>query len=200
MRVDFQRRLLEREILQYRLRDDEQKSRGPMVVCIDVSSSMQGDKELWAKAVSLTLMDIARRNRRLFRAVLFSSGAESLKVLDLNQQRRYQPELSKVLEMAEYFPGGGTDFQTPLDAAVALLEDKQLKRGDIVVITDGESQVSPEWLANFYRRREELKFTVFAVLVDVGSNELSTLAQLSDRVTSVKQLTLESSREIFLKI
>jgi uncharacterized protein with von Willebrand factor type A (vWA) domain len=200
LRADFRRRLLEKEILQYRLRVDEEKNKGPMIVCIDVSSSMQGDKELWAKAVSLTLMDIARRSRRLFRAVLFSSGPESLRVLDLNSQRRYQPELPKVLEMAEYFPGGGTDFQSPLDAAVALLEDKQLKRADIVVITDGECQVAPEWLAKFRARREQLKFTVFAVLVDVGSSELSTLAQFSDRVTSVKQLTVESSREIFLKI
>ena len=82
-------------MLQYRLREDEQKGKGPMVVCIDVSSSMQGDKELWAKAVSLTLMDIARRQRRLFRAVLFSSGPESLKVIDLNRERRYQPELPR---------------------------------------------------------------------------------------------------------
>jgi uncharacterized protein with von Willebrand factor type A (vWA) domain len=161
---------------------------------------MQGDKELWAKAVSLTLMDIARRNRRLFRAVLFSSGPESLRVLDLNSRRRYQPELPKVLEMAEYFPGGGTDFQAPIDAAVALLEDKKLKRGDIVVITDGECHVAPEWLTHLRERQAELKFSIFAVLVDVGSSELSTLAQFSDRVTSVKQLTVESSREIFLKI
>ena len=200
LRADFLRRLLEGEILQYRLREDEQKGKGPMVVCIDVSSSMQGDKELWAKAVSLTLMDIARRNRRLFRAVLFSSGPESLRVLDLNNVRRYQPELPKVLEMAEYFPGGGTDFQTPIDAAVALLEDKKLKRGDIVVITDGECSVAPEWLASLNERKERLKFSIFAVLVDVGSSELSTLAQFSDRVTSVKQLTVEGSRDIFLKI
>src|SRR5215469_4975928 len=200
LRADFLRRLLEGEVLQYRLREDEQKGRGPMVVCIDVSSSMQGDKELWAKAVSLTLMDIARCQRRLFRAVLFSSGPESLKVLDLNNKRRYQPELTKVLEMAEYFPGGGTDFQSPIDAAVSLLEDKKLKRGDIVVITDGECQVAPEWLAALHRRKDELKFSIFAVLVDVGSSELSTLAQFSDRVSSVKKLTVEGSREIFLKI
>src|SRR5581483_2588259 len=200
LRADFMRRLLEGKVLQYRLREDEQKGKGPMIACIDVSSSMQGDKELCAKAVSLTLMDIARRSRRLFRAVLFSSGPESLKVLDLNNRRRYQPELPKVLEMAEYFPGGGTDFQAPIDAALALLEDRQLKRGDIVVITDGEAQVAPEWLAHLRERKEELKFSLFAVLVDVGSSELSTLAQFSDRVTSVKQLTVESSREIFLKV
>jgi uncharacterized protein with von Willebrand factor type A (vWA) domain len=200
LRADFMRRLLEAEVLQYRLREDEQKGRGPMVVCIDVSSSMQGDKELWAKAVSLTLMDIARRQRRLFRAVLFSSGPDSLKVLDLNNKRRYQPELGKVLEMAEYFPGGGTDFQAPIDAAVSLLEDKKLKRGDVVIITDGECQVAPKWLAVLRQRKERLKFSIYAVLVDVGSSELSTLAQFSDRVSSIKKLTVEGSREIFLKI
>ena len=200
LRVDFHRRLLEGAVLQYRLREDEQKGKGPMVVCIDVSSSMQGDKELWAKAVSLTLMDIARRQRRLFRAVLFSSGPESMKVIDLNRERRYQPELPKVIELAEYFPGGGTDFQAPIDAAIELIADKKLKRGDIVVITDGECQVAPEWLADLKERKEELQFSIFAVLVDVGSSDLSTLAQFSDRVTSVSKLTVEGSRDIFLKI
>lgn len=200
LRADFQRRLLEGAVLQYRLREDEQKGKGPMVVCIDVSSSMQGDKELWAKAVSLTLMDIARRQRRLFRAVLFSSGPESMRVIDLNRERRYQPELAKVMELAEYFPGGGTDFQAPIDAAIELIADKKLKRGDIVVITDGECQVAPEWLAGLKERKEDLQFSIFAVLVDVGSNDRSTLAQFSDRVSSVKQLTVEGSREIFLKI
>ncbi len=197
---DFGRRLIEGELLQYRLRDDQQKGRGPMVVCIDVSSSMQGDKELWAKAVSLTLMDIARRQRRLFRAVLFSSGDESLKVLDLNRERRYQPELGKVLEMAEYFPGGGTDFERPLTRALELIEHKKLKRGDIVIITDGESQVSPEFLRHLRERKDELGFSIFAVLVDLGSSELSTLAQFSDRVTSVKKLTTDTARDIFLKM
>jgi uncharacterized protein with von Willebrand factor type A (vWA) domain len=200
LKRDFGRRLLEGELLQYRLRADEQKGKGPMVVCVDVSSSMQGDKELWAKAVSLTLMDIARRQRRLFRAVLFSSGPQSLKVLDLNDERRYQPELSKVMELAEYFPGGGTDFQQPLDAAVKLIEHKRLKRADIVIITDGESAVAPEWLAELRRRKEELQFSIFAVLVDIGSSELSTLGQFSDRVTSVKKLNTDDTREIFLKI
>jgi uncharacterized protein with von Willebrand factor type A (vWA) domain len=196
---DFRRRLLEGTVLQYQLRQDEQKGKGPMIVCVDVSSSMAGQKELWSKAVALTLMDIARRQRRLFRAVMFSSG-DTLKVLDLNRERRYQPELGKVLEMAEYFPGGGTDFERPIDAALALLEEKKLKRGDIVMITDGECQVSPEWLAHLKDRKEDLDFSIFAVLVDVGSSELSTLARLSDHVTSVSQLNSESTHDIFLKI
>src|SRR3984893_2123071 len=200
LKRDFGRRLLEGELLQYRLRAEEQKGKGPMVVCIDVSSSMEGDKELWAKAVSLTLMDIARRQRRLFRAVLFSSGPGSLKVLDLNHERRHRRALKKVMELAEYFPGGGTDFQQPIDAAMELIEHKRLRRADIVIITDGESQVAPEWLAELRRRKEELQFSIFGGLVDGGSSELSTLAQMSDRVTSVKKLNAEGTREIFMKI
>jgi len=197
---DFKRRLIEGEILQYQLRQDEEKGKGPMVVCLDLSSSMQGDKELWGKAVTLTLMDLARRQRRLFRAVLFSSGEGSLRVLDLNHERRYEPELSKVLELAEYFPGGGTEFERPIDAAVELLGNKKLRRGDIVIITDGECQVSPEWLAQLLKRKEELQFKIFGVLVDVGSSETSTLAQFSDRLTSVKQLSAKDTREIFLNV
>ena len=200
LKRDFHRRVLEGTVLQYRLRDDEQKGKGPMVVCIDVSSSMQGDKEMWSKAVALTLMDIARRQRRLFRAVMFSSGDVSLKVLDLNRERRYQPDLNKVVEMAEYFPGGGTDFETPIDAAVELLGEKKLKRGDIVIITDGESQVSPGWLARLRERKDELDFSIFAVLVDVGSAETSSLAQFADRITSVKRISDEHARDIFLHV
>jgi uncharacterized protein with von Willebrand factor type A (vWA) domain len=200
LKRDFHRRVLEGTVLQYRLRDDEQKGKGPMVVCIDVSSSMQGDKEMWSKAVALTLMDIARRQRRLFRAVMFSSGDVSLKVLDLNRERRYAPDLNKVVEMAEYFPGGGTDFETPIDAAVELLGEKKLKRGDIVIITDGESQVSPEWLARLRERKDELDFSIFAVLVDVGSAETSSLAQFADRITSVKRISDEHARDIFLHV
>jgi uncharacterized protein with von Willebrand factor type A (vWA) domain len=197
---DFKRRLLESEILQYQLRKDEEKGKGPMVVCLDLSSSMQGDKELWGKAVTLTLMDLARRQRRLFRAVLFSSGEGSLKVLDMNNQRRYEPELSKVLELAEYFPGGGTEFERPIDAAVELLGSKKLRRGDIVIITDGECQVSPQWLAQLRQRKDELQFKIFGVLVDVGSSESSTLTQFSDRITSVTRLSAKDTREIFLNV
>jgi uncharacterized protein with von Willebrand factor type A (vWA) domain len=197
---DFKRRLLEGELLQYQLRDDEQKGKGPMVVCLDVSSSMQGDKELWGKAVTLTLMDIARRQRRLFRAVLFSSGADSLRVIDVNRERRYEPELGKVMELAEYFPGGGTEFERPLDAAMELIAHKKLRRADIVIITDGECQVSPQWLAALNARKQELQFKIFGVLVDVGTSELSTLRQFSDRVASIKALTAQGTREIFLNI
>jgi len=60
--------------------------------------------------------------------------------------------------------------------------------------------VSPDWLAHMRERKERLDFSIFAVLVDVGSSETSTLARFSDRIASVRKITAEGARDIFLKI
>jgi uncharacterized protein with von Willebrand factor type A (vWA) domain len=200
LRRDFQRRLIEGTLQVYELRGIEEKGRGPMVVCLDGSSSMAGDKELWAKAVALTLLEIARRQRRLFRFLCFSSADQPLWSLDLNPGSRYEIDERKVYDLAEYFPGGGTDFEVPLNAAVECLAAARYKRGDIVLITDGECRVSSEWLTRFRADKARHGFFVFSVLIDVGTSVLETVREFSDKITSVGQLTDDAARELFLTI
>jgi hypothetical protein len=45
-----------------------------------------------------------------------------------------------------------------------------------------------------------LDFSIFAVLVDVGSAETSSLARFADRITSVKRISDEHARDIFLHV
>ena len=200
LRKDFARRFLDQELLQYSLRGIEEKGKGPMVVCLDGSSSMAGDKEIWSKAVALTLLEIARRQRRLFRSICFSSEDMPLQVLDLNSGSRYASETLKVMDLAEYFPGGGTDFQKPLDAALECLKQSKYKKGDIVFITDGECQVTSEWAEKFRKEKERLGFSLYSILIDVGPSSLGTLQEFSDRITTVKQLTGDEAKEIFVKL
>jgi len=200
LRRDFRRRFLEGELLQYSLRAVEEKGKGPMIVCLDGSSSMAGDKEVWSKAVSLTLLDIAQRQRRLFRSICFASADTPLQVLDLNRGQRYLPERSQVFAFAEYFPGGGTDFQQPLSAAIDCLRQARHKRGDIVFITDGECRVDAEWLRGFKHAKDELGFSVFSVLIDVGSSTLGPLKDFSDKITTITQLTSEAGKDIFVSV
>lgn len=200
LKRDFARRLLDRELLQYSLRILERKGRGPMIVCLDGSSSMEGEKEIWSKAVTLTLLDIARRQRRRFQSICFASTETPLQVLDIDTSHRNDKDMRPVFEIAEYFPGGGTDFQKPLSAALDCLRRHSHKRGDIVLITDGECRVDPDWLGRFKKEKETLGFSLFSVLIDVGSNSLGVLHELSDRVTSVTQLTSDASREVFLRV
>jgi len=199
LRKDFQRRFLDQELLQYSLRGIEEKGKGPMVVCLDGSSSMAGEKEIWSKAVTLTLLEIARRQRRLFRSICFSSEDTPLQVLDMNPRERYELEMAKVMDLAEYFPGGGTDFEKPLDAALECLKKSRYKKGDIVFITDGECQVTPQWAEQFRAEKEKLGFSLFSILIDVGPSSLGTLKEFSDRITSIKQLTSDEAKDIFVE-
>ena len=197
---DFARRFLDDQLLLYSLRGIEEKGKGPVIVCLDGSSSMMGDKEIWAKALTLTLLEIARRQRRLCRTICFSSAGTPLHILDLNPRERYEVEEHKVMELAEYFPGGGTDFETPLNAALDCLKHSRFKRGDIVFITDGECRVSAEWAEQFRRDKEALGFSLFSILIDVGSNSLGTLKEFSDKITTVSQLNSEGVKDLFVKL
>jgi uncharacterized protein with von Willebrand factor type A (vWA) domain len=199
LRKDFYRRFLDQELIQYSLRGVEEKGKGPMVVCLDGSSSMSGDKEIWSKAVALTLLEIARKQRRLFRSICFSSAETPLQVLNMNPRDRYEVETQTVMDLAEYFPGGGTDFQKPLDAALECLRESRFKKGDIVFITDGECQVEPEWAERFRAEKGKLGFSLFSILIDMGPASLGTLKEFSDRISTIKQLTGEEAKEIFVK-
>ena len=199
LRKDFSRRFLDQELLQYSLRGIEEKGKGPMVVCLDGSSSMAGDKEVWSKAVTLTLLEIARRQRRLFRSICFSSGETPLQILDMNPKERYVVEMEKVMDLAEYFPGGGTDFEKPLDAALECLKNSRYKKGDVVFITDGECQVGEDWAQKFRKEKDRLGFSLFSILIDVGASSLGTLKEFSDKITTIQQLTGDEAQDIFVK-
>jgi uncharacterized protein with von Willebrand factor type A (vWA) domain len=171
-----------------------------MIVCLDGSSSMAGEKEIWSKAVALTLLEIARRQRRLFRFICFSSADTPLFTLDLNPRERHEVQEDRALDVAEYFPGGGTDFETPLAAALDCLGAARYRRGDVVLITDGECEVRPEWLERFKAEKTRLDFTLFSILIDVGPSAADTLVTLSDRVTRVSLLADDAVRDLFVRL
>jgi uncharacterized protein with von Willebrand factor type A (vWA) domain len=199
LRKDFYRRFLDQELIQYSLRGIEEKGKGPMIVCLDGSSSMSGEKEIWSKAVTLTLLEIARKQRRLFRSICFSSAETPLQVLDMNPRDRYEVGTKTVMDLAEYFPGGGTDFQKPLDAALDCLRESRFKKGDIVFITDGECQVDSQWAETFREEKSRLGFSLFSILIDMGPASLGTLKEFSDRIATIKQLTGDEAKDIFVK-
>ena len=200
LRRDFGRRLVEGQLLTYSLRGADERGRGPMIVCLDGSGSMAGEKEIWSKAVALTLLEIARRQRRLFRFMCFSSADMPLFTLDLNPRERHEVQEDRALDVAEYFPGGGTDFETPLSAALECLGAARYRRGDVVLVTDGECRVSPEWKARFLAEKKRLQFSLFSVLIDVGPSSAETLREISDRVTSVTRLTDDAVADIFVRL
>ncbi|MGB3365429.1 MAG: VWA domain-containing protein [Thermodesulfobacteriota bacterium] len=202
LKNDFKKRYVEGRLFQYYLK--EERGRGPMVICLDGSSSMDGNKELWSKGVCLTLLDIAKRERRKFNVVVFSSGGAPLKIFESVGKEGlsgWGMKEADIMELAEYFPGGGTNFEEPLNKAVSLLESSKFKGGDIVFITDGESNVGDMFLKTFKETKERLRFKVYSVLIDLSERESwGTLSTFSDKVTSVSKLTSKEAKGLFLDL
>lgn len=196
LRRDFQRRLLDGGLLTYALRGTDQRGHGPLVVCLDTSSSMAGEKEIWSKAVALTFVELARRKRRRCHVVCFSSGEKGLRHFEMNPGSSWSVALERTLDLAEHFSGGGTDFRPPLDAAARLLGERALRRGDLVLITDGECEVDAEWRASFLERKRKRNFALYSILIDVRSVQTETVRALSDRVSLVSDLRADT-RDLF---
>jgi hypothetical protein len=51
----------------------------------------------------------------------------------------------------------------------------------------------------FRREKEKLGFSLFSILIDVGPSSLGTLKEFSDRITTIKQLTGEEAKDIFVQ-
>ena len=195
LKRDFQRRLLDGGLLTYSLKGVDSHGHGPIVVCLDTSSSMQGDKEIWSKAVTLTFVEIARRQRRRCHVVCFADAA-ALKEFDMNPRTHWQVALDETMDLAEHFSGGGTDFMAPLDAALEKLSTREMRRADVVLITDGECAVDAEWRDEFHRAKKKKNFSLYAILIDRGSARSDTVEDLADRISRISELT-EDGREIF---
>ena len=198
LHLEFARRFSEKQLLQYDLRGAA--SRGPMVVCLDGSGSMQGAKELWGKAVALTLMEIARRERRGCLAIIFSSGTPlfELELLAKSRgSRHHAVHTENVVRFAEHFPGGGTDFEQPLERALQAVTGGRQRKGDIVFITDGYSQVSEALVDRIAGLKKRHRFKIRSVLIDVGDHDAQTVARFSDDVQHVKDLTTDALTETF---
>jgi uncharacterized protein with von Willebrand factor type A (vWA) domain len=192
LRLDFRRRLLDGGLAAHALRGVDSRGRGPLVICLDVSSSMAGEKETWSKAVALTFIELARRRRRRCHVLCFSSGEDGLRRFDLNPGSSWEISLDRTLDLAEHFPGGGTDWEPPLEAAMEILATREMRRGDLVLITDGECETSPEFRTRFAAEKRKRSFALYAILIDVAGGRDETLRAIADRISRVSDLAADA--------
>ena len=199
LKKEFLKKYLDEQLQQYHLKDNS--SKGPFIICLDCSSSMSGDKEIWSKGVALTLAETARKQKRKCDILAFTSRDYELKHFDLKTGVLKSIDSAEFVSIAEYFPGGGTDFEKPLSKALDLLKSSKSNNADIIFITDGESQISPDWLELFNEDKKKYEFKVYSILIDLTGNESQqTLLKFSDKITNIDNLTASNSKKIFINI
>jgi uncharacterized protein with von Willebrand factor type A (vWA) domain len=175
----FYQKLVTRQLLLYELWQRHPRPR-PVYLCLDNSGSMSGDKEVWAKAAALALAHMALQHGRTVEIVLFGDAADPLRVVALHPEDKGPERLEKVVDVASYFLGGGTDFQKPLAHVLDSIRSADGKTGtDVLFVTDGQCPIPDEFVARFReaKGRHDIRLTT----VVIGGEALS-LAPLSDSV------------------
>ncbi|MFF4078878.1 VWA domain-containing protein [Streptomyces sp. NPDC001777] len=198
LRAVFAARYAAGELMLHDSRGEQGTGKGAVVACVDTSHSMYETgpggvpREAWAKACALALLDQARHARRDFVGILFSA-ADRLRVFRFPADG--PADIDRVVDFAESFLGGGTSYQAPLSAAADLLaeefDDTARARGDIVLLTDDECDVTEEWTRGWNEARNRLGFRVFGIAVDAppAAEEGSVLDALCDNLRAVEDLT-----------
>jgi len=153
LEYEFYRRLVEKQLLTYRLHGDawheklserpvvhqdvDEQPRGPFIVCVDTSGSMGGFNEQCAKAFCLALMRVALADNRRCFIMLFSSEVV-----------RYELTGPQGLEQAIRFLSqrfrGGTDIASCFRAIIEQMQGPEWTDADAVVISDFIAQRLPD--------------------------------------------------------
>ena len=165
----FYQKYSERKLLQFEMQGKETKGKGPIIICIDNSGSMAGEREAWAKGFALGLLTIARKQKRNFAIIHFGNATE-LKTFTFDKKVNSE----ELLVALSHFFGGGTNFERPLREAISLLykENSILKEADIVFVSDGECSLGPESLKFYTINKQKLQFKTYGVLIQTSTETL----------------------------
>jgi uncharacterized protein with von Willebrand factor type A (vWA) domain len=166
----FYARLLEKNLLTYELqgvtfKNGEEievttKRTGPVVACLDTSGSMEGAPMLKAKALLLAIANILKQEERSLTVLLFGASGE---IREFSMDR--QNNAAGLLAFLQQGFGGGTDFESPLNRAFEIIAlQKDYKKADMLMISDGDCQLSLEFTQTVTSQKHQLNCMVYSAL------------------------------------
>jgi uncharacterized protein with von Willebrand factor type A (vWA) domain len=185
----FFHRYAEGQLMQYELLGNEKQGQGPIILAVDTSGSMAESlggitKDIWAKAVMLALMAIARLQERDMVAFLFSGSAHEITRFDFPKGRAPH---QTVITAVETFYNGGTVFEPWMAAALNAVDEAQFNRADVIAATDGLTSIAAATCAEWQRRRVERGMRAYGILL--GTREgMHALASITDAVMTIDNL------------
>jgi len=188
----FAQGYIERSLLQRELISREPLAKGPIVICLDSSGSMQGQSEIWSKAIALALLSIAVSQKRHCRILHFTGKVE--RIDDFTGEI---PDPNRVIDCIEkFYNGNDTSFTAALTGALASIQQhEQTKKADVILITDGLDSPSTQFIEQWQTDRKKYEFSCYGILITSGNlgNYKSTISKLCNRYVAIEELTEDSA-------
>ena len=161
---------------QTRFTEQPRLESGPIIVCLDTSSSMAGAAEQVAKAIALEAMRAARAARRGCLVYAFG-GAGEVHRTRLDEDAQGLVALAQLLAVSFH---GGTDIAQPIEAALTDVREAAWREADLLIVSDGEFGVTSDVLAAIRQARAALGLRVQGILI--GDRETIGLRELCDDI------------------
>ncbi len=181
LRKLFYLKYIEKRLLNYSVDKEYEKSNrkiniihnnGPIIVCIDTSSSMNGLPEEIAKSITLYILKSAYKIKREVYLISFGSVEEIIEFNLTNEKNG----LLNVLNFLKKKFNGGTDFVTPLKRSFSLINNNNFKYSDILFITDGLGKLPLGFINEIKSEKDKNNTIIFSILL----NSKETKIEFSD--------------------
>lgn len=108
----------------------KKKEKGPFIVCVDTSGSMEGEPERIAKVLCFGILKMAAADHRQAFLINFSSGIHTIDLFNLVDS------IDEVAAFLQKSFHGGTDISLALSEALKQLETHRYRDADVLVISD----------------------------------------------------------------
>ena len=128
-----------------------------------------------SKGFALALMSIAKKQKRDFALITFSTSAE------VTVFQKGKSTTDDLIQLAGNFLGEGTNFYDPLKQSLTLIKESRFKQADIVFVTDGQANLPNEFIEELRSTKDKKKFECLSVLIG-GEVDCQTVQKFSDRV------------------
>ena len=150
--------------------------RGPIILCLDTSGSMQGAPERIAKAIAIAALRAAHDAGRGCRLIAFGGPGELVE----RELGTDAAGLQSLMDLMGQSFDGGTDVQTPIERAIDSVHEARWRSADLLIVSDGEFGCVPATLARLDDARERLGLRVQGILV--GDRETMGLLEVCDHI------------------
>lgn len=183
-KLDFLRRYAEQQAFVFDTKGKNRKGRGPIIICMDESSSMTSIMEE-SKAFCLALLMIARRQKRDFAIIPFASDIGEILIFPKGRSTS-----KDIITFSNQFLGGGTNYEKPLRASLEILGKSDFNEADILFVTDGSSFLSSRFIEDFNIAKKKRKFECTSIVLTnlINTVDIELVNSFSDKVIEVNEL------------
>lgn len=145
-------------------KQDKEKDKGPIIICVDTSGSMRGAPERIAKLICFAILKLAYQDLRKCYLISFSTQIETLALTE------FRSSLDKLVQFLQMSFHGGTDLSPALVEALRVLETNEFKKADVLLISDFVMPKLEENISNQIKLAQENKTQFHSLTISKSGN------------------------------